>query len=270
MCVIAYAHSRKLTDAEIETGWENNPDGAGFSWRENGSLRYHKGLMKLDDFKHAYNDCITDHNFRPHVVHFRLATAGGTLPVLCHPFQVCRSSPLALDGTIRKPLLYHNGHIAGWKPLPNLRGPQSDSRVMAAQLIDKQVFDKYVGTILISYPHRRKPYIYQKQTWIEENGVLASNYSLTEPLPRFSWEEWIGNEMTRPKLVLPERNSSRFDSKICSLCFSNKPLRYLHNNTSGTVYRKGVCNDCFLQLLDTVLESDYQDQRMGREPNGSL
>lgn len=112
-----------------------NQDGAGIAWIDRKWVRYLKGLTADEVYK--FGSKLTG----PRLVHFRMATAGGTEPGLCHPFPIAATAPLDLRGKA-KAVMMHNGHWGDFElaaelcqPLPP--GPWSDTRLMARLLASK-------------------------------------------------------------------------------------------------------------------------------------
>lgn len=88
MCIaIRRPKGKALPKRILLNCWENNPDGAGFMYAENGVLVVDKGFMKWKAFWKA---------IRPHlftddkelVVHFRIATSGKVDYENCHPHMI--------------------------------------------------------------------------------------------------------------------------------------------------------------------------------------
>lgn len=87
MCVIIGKPENEALPLEttLENCFENNPDGAGFMYRDNHAVHIRKGFMSLPELLSAlYAEKIT----KKHEViyHFRIATAGSVKPENCHPF----------------------------------------------------------------------------------------------------------------------------------------------------------------------------------------
>lgn len=135
MCVIMLADSSRLTDEMVELGFEANKDGTGIAWREEGLVKWRKGI----DFAEAQD--LARSLPLPYVLHFRIQTVGGCSQALCHPFPVTEGAELALSGTTDGEVLFHNGHWHSWKQMVydvaarrNVKlpgGKWSDTRAMA-------------------------------------------------------------------------------------------------------------------------------------------
>ena len=142
MCVIAVCQKRRLSRDEVKAIWDNNPHGAGATWREGNEVLYQKGFMKRRDFEEFYYGAKLPF---PHVVHFRWATHGGVCQELTHPYLCDKhgSLPLSYKGT--QSALFHNGVFVQWDAALKILGdnlgplwaekvdklPMSDSRVLA-------------------------------------------------------------------------------------------------------------------------------------------
>lgn len=116
MCIIAAkpAGIAMPSDETIETMWYNNPDGAGFMYAKDGRVQIEKGFMSLDAFTAALARAAkeTDLTATGVVLHFRIATHGGTKPENTHPFPVSGSMAALRKLRVTTDLgVAHNGII---------------------------------------------------------------------------------------------------------------------------------------------------------------
>lgn len=93
MCIAIY--SEKGNDLPCETylknSFDNNPDGAGYAFNtDDGRVQIHKGLMTWESFKAAFFEDAKKFDFKNRgvLIHFRIATHGGTVPECTHPFPL--------------------------------------------------------------------------------------------------------------------------------------------------------------------------------------
>ena len=148
MCVILVCPENvRLDRATLDACHEANPHGAGVAWREDGEVRWMKGLDP--------GELVTLIARLPGeiVIHFRWASVGEVTPKLCHPFPVSAKATTRLTGHARA-VLFHNGTWSGWretlKRMPRHRMPDgllSDTRV-AASMVDlcgMDVLDRLPG-----------------------------------------------------------------------------------------------------------------------------
>lgn len=90
-----------LTKAQLKNAWDNNSDGAGIAYVDNGKvMTYHEGY-NFEDFFEEY-EFIRELTDTPILIHFRIATHGKGKDML-HPHSVT-------EGRIS---LIHNGVISG-------------------------------------------------------------------------------------------------------------------------------------------------------------
>lgn len=134
MCIIMACHEVVPDFNTLMAGEDRNGDGGGVAWiNETGKVEWRKGLTAP-----AINYLIQRRQIKPPmVVHFRIATVGGTVDELCHPFPVTPNAETLTAGIIDGEVLFHNGHVGNWHGIGqhfkvSLTGPVSDSRVMAA------------------------------------------------------------------------------------------------------------------------------------------
>lgn len=97
-------------EADLRKCFENNPDGAGLMWPENGAVLIRKGFMTWADFKaFALSKNLKN---KPVVMHFRITTQGGVQPGLTHPFPVTGEYAEMRQTSARAPMgIAHNGII---------------------------------------------------------------------------------------------------------------------------------------------------------------
>lgn len=145
MCVICVcAEDKRATPEQIRQMWVRNDHGGGVAWQavvdDVKVVRWKKGL-NLEQMQEMGATLPF-----PHILHFRIASIGGKIPELTHPFIAVPmwaefGDSLALEGVSTHPVIFHNGHWSEWhdklmvgcgvknEEIP--RGPWSDSRAMA-------------------------------------------------------------------------------------------------------------------------------------------
>lgn len=110
MCVIAIVETVRPSDSMVERMWNHNHDGGGVAWRENGKVKWYKGL----DLEAIQGLCRTLP--MPYVAHFRLQSVGGLSPTLTHPFPIDDfNAGLDLSGETTGSVLFHNGTWGDWR-----------------------------------------------------------------------------------------------------------------------------------------------------------
>lgn len=141
MCVIALVTKVRPKPEAVEKMFFSNDHGGGLAWREKDEktgltiVRWKKGLEEKE-----MQELIAELPI-PFVAHFRIASCGAKSKELCHPFPIGKEATLALEGTTKGYVLFHNGHWTEWKtftketalkmgkPIP--MGQWSDTRAMA-------------------------------------------------------------------------------------------------------------------------------------------
>ena len=92
MCIICVKPAGISLPAEdlINNMWENNPDGAGYMYPENGKTVIRKGFMSYKDLQKSVKSVEKrkDTTHLPMIFHFRIGTSGGNIPACTHPFPV--------------------------------------------------------------------------------------------------------------------------------------------------------------------------------------
>ncbi len=114
MCVIVIVKDKRPTVEMVNSMWEKNSDGAGIAWRDTVDgkkvVKWEKGL-ELTEIQELCAEVPM-----PYVAHFRIASVGGVVPALTHPFPIEEHHLCAqLEGTTTGSVLFHNGHWNSWK-----------------------------------------------------------------------------------------------------------------------------------------------------------
>lgn len=179
MCVIAICNNgKKLDRSSFGACFSSNDDGVGMAWIVNGLVGFAKGYMKEKKAWNAYNQ-ICDY---PHVIHFRLTSAGSVCPELTHPFLCTPESPITYRGIGKEGVLFHNGTVGGWHSmimsiaLANKKYPEgkmSDTRVMAMAV-------GIVGKDILKHESSKYCYVHPEGfvrygDFTNEDGIWFSN-----------------------------------------------------------------------------------------------
>lgn len=185
MCQILFSKTANPPREAIFDANEMNKDGFGFAWTEGNVVKWDKG-HEAKDLSKALMDRYLALPF-PKAIHFRLATHGGVIPELTHPFPIKRGVPHDLTGSA-KAVLFHNGiwhdyddrlreGILAGTINPNvLQGGMSDSRAMAvlAQRFGEDFMDLLsLGSNKVLVLRHDTWYTYGN--WTEKEGWSASN-----------------------------------------------------------------------------------------------
>lgn len=114
MCVILACDVSRPTEEMVRNSWASNPDGGGLSWHgisADGSptVKWRKGLNLSEMLEASRTTPL------PFIMHFRVASIGGVVDELTHPFPLDDDVPLWLEGDAPNGVLFHNGHWNGWK-----------------------------------------------------------------------------------------------------------------------------------------------------------
>lgn len=117
MCIIVSKKcNQKLPKTSVlKECWENNPDGAGFSYVSNNSVVVDKGYMTYRDFIKRYKKlCKRNNDFKGKalLIHFRIGTDLANSEANTHPFPVTSDNSLLKKTYQRAHLaMAHNGII---------------------------------------------------------------------------------------------------------------------------------------------------------------
>jgi predicted glutamine amidotransferase len=115
MCVIVISEEgKKIGKREFKNMWERNDHGFGVAYydEKDGLIYVKKGIMNEKE-AWKYYEAIPQ---MPHIIHFRLASAGSRTPQLCHPFRVDLVDTQELEYKACA-VLFHNGTVSDYKNL---------------------------------------------------------------------------------------------------------------------------------------------------------
>lgn len=137
MCVaVTLDPGATLTKQEVVAMDKNNADGAGVAWAREGLVEWYKTTKVDPDYIVRAINNAKDHS---RLVHFRLSTAGGVRPELCHPFEISPRAECKPRHVTNRAMI-HNGHWGRWDDLHKILkrdgllpddGPWSDTRLVA-------------------------------------------------------------------------------------------------------------------------------------------
>lgn len=170
--------------------WDNNPDGAGYAFNTDNVVCIKKGFMTFDAFWNSISEAQKRYDFKKCgvLIHFRIATHGGVIPAMTHPFPIVDD-----DGALSK-LEYvsdyaviHNGIISLTGAKARSEKAMSDTAVFIRDYLSKiaqnrQWFKRRANMELIEKLIDSKMAILNTRGEIittsgftEDGGVLYSN-----------------------------------------------------------------------------------------------
>lgn len=166
MCIaIMSKKGTVLKDDALKLCWENNPDGAGMAWAENGRVKVWKELKSFDAFLSKYKEVRATYKGNM-LLHFRIATRGSTNLSNCHPFKV--NNNLAF---------VHNGTISG----VTISKTESDTVMFNKEILSKlpakfytnatilELLTKFVGTSKLVFLNGEGEYFFINESYGEWN-----------------------------------------------------------------------------------------------------
>lgn len=129
MCLIVASEDGRVIDLEdLKIAYDNNPDGAGIMWLQDGRVHQLHTLPK--SFSEVKDLALHAAGF-PHAMHLRYCTRGEVTTDNCHPFTVLNMD----DGDDNDLVLMHNGTFS-WINITDedKKNGHSDTSVFAARL----------------------------------------------------------------------------------------------------------------------------------------
>lgn len=190
MCIVAVKKKGipMLSKNTIKTCFENNPDGAGFMYVENGYVVIKKGYMGYrqlyKDIKETINR-LGDINI---VIHFRIGTSGNKDAKTTHPYPISTHKKDLQALSIRTNLgVVHNGVISGYIDITDRE--LNDTQVFIRDVISvfeslNKEFYKNIHCIglldemtksKLCFLNSQDELYYVGDFITDENGVLFSN-----------------------------------------------------------------------------------------------
>jgi hypothetical protein len=196
MCVIlACETSRPSLDTLLKCEGDN-PHGGGIAWRHNGVVQFKKGL----DAKEI--NSIAMKAELPFVIHFRIATAGGYSPAMCHPFPIGGS--VKMRGQAPS-VLFHNGHWGDWEDVfLNALVAGRDRRLPEGDISDTRAIAIMVGWYGKNFLKlvKNQKFVYFGASaleihgyWTKVDGIHFSNMYWNASYGRYS-SKWDGEQWT--------------------------------------------------------------------------
>lgn len=211
MCIIAAKPAGVEVPSydTLRTMWNANNDGAGFMYVENGAVRIEKGFMKYKNFIKAL-DKVRDRldlTASAMVFHFRITTHGGTKPENCHPFPISDNAGVLSKRKCSVDLgVAHNGIIYSVDPR---KGVSDTMEYIMTQLapLKRAVPDFYKSKDLRLMIENaidskmafltKENRIYTIGDFVEDNGMLYSNYSYVKYASRYygmyDWDDYYND-----------------------------------------------------------------------------
>lgn len=255
MCVIIYAETVRIPAPVVEAAYESNSHGAGIAWREDGKVKWKKGLTLPQIQAEVVERPL------PYTTHFRIASCGGVRDELCHPFPIEPEVDLSLEGETDGWVLFHNGHWTDWRricmqiaithqvPIP--LGYWSDSRAMAwiASHLGLGVLDMMDEKILAFGPGENDCEVFSKwdtydgKFWVSNKGFEHKIKRLSAPkeLPPVGGAGRGGGHHTDPPTAhmctLETCNKWRYSSTL--FCHEHQTVEARQRTITGAGSTKG-------------------------------
>ena len=119
MCIIAYKPKGQALPSKetLQMCWNNNEDGAGYMFANDGRVWISKGFATFDKFYNKLTYDYKRYNLKSKnlVLHFRIGTSGGITPAKTHPFPLTDNvKQLNATRTSCKYGVAHNGILSDY------------------------------------------------------------------------------------------------------------------------------------------------------------
>jgi hypothetical protein len=209
-----------LDENDLRSGFEKNPDGAGYMFTSGGKVRLKKGYFNFYNFyEELRSDLEANEKTSPFVIHFRLATRGYVNTSNCQPFRI--NSGLAFA---------HNGVLFGLDGYPKT---QSDTAAFKNQILKNLPLGfhkhKAILTLLEIAISKLNKFVFldnngsivilNEREGIWEDGLWYSNDSY-KPIKQWFW-------LTEGVIEIAGKNT------FCTRCYTEVEFTELYTTSSG-------------------------------------
>lgn len=193
MCIIASIPAgENIGSTELKAMWENNPDGGGIAYIEDGKVRTYK-TMKQSKFRKNFERIVDEYGDSDILVHTRIATHGSICIPNVHPFKVLSG------GVERNDLVFAHNGILPSAFIPPAKMDISDTRYINEMLfnhtnldavLDDEAWRDMLGDIIghnkfvflsSSRAHKKESYIINSHLGQYDGRVWYSNSSYCRP-----------------------------------------------------------------------------------------
>lgn len=170
--------------------WENNPDGAGYAFNTDNIVCIKKGFMTFDAFWNSISKAQKQYDFKNRgvLIHFRIATHGGVIPAMTHPFPIVDDNgALSKLEYVSDYAVIHNGIISLTGAKAHSEKAMSDTAVFIRDYLTKiaqnrqwfkrranmELIEKLIDSKMAILNSRGE--IINTSGFTEDGGVLYSN-----------------------------------------------------------------------------------------------
>ena len=184
MCVaVVKPIGAEVHDDIIRAMFDNNRDGAGFAFVDEGKVRVFKGFMTVDEFLKVYREYEEKYKDKSHfLLHFRIATAGKVGMENCHPFTLSTGDAMIHNGSFAATT--YTCDYSDTRYIAEKVGPHLTKQLLAEK---KEAIEKYIGLYnKMAFLHKDGTYtIINEKDGSWKNGVWYSNLWFKS---RLSWD----------------------------------------------------------------------------------
>lgn len=267
MCIAVYVPANAIiTDEIIENCYDNNPDGAGVMWQENGKVHIKKGFFSVRELIATFREIPVGFN---RAIHCRIATSGKISGACCHPFPITKDikEMMKTEQTVKAAVI-HNGIIPFCTPHEGIMAPYSDTMLFTKNYLHpmgdlvlhqcfKNLFEESNTSKLLIFKGNKVALI---GDWIEDNGIFYSNDGYKDAwMPKW-WKgtsylsdyDYYGyydfkDGKTNPDTKKGMKNTSSFPAKT-----------YYDTYNLGFIVQKKEDMDCYEEMHLILEELDKQ------------
>lgn len=279
MCLIVSSENGKLIDLkDLEIAYDNNPDGAGVMWFEDG--RVHQLHTVPQSFAEV-RDLAYHVAGKPHAMHLRYCTRGKVNHDNCHPFTVLSKDQgddhdltLMHNGTFQwitfteehKKLDWSDTAVFAGRLQKNLREHKSTSKIQLDHIFDTQIVERLSkrvsswNKVVFLDSNGRWSYLNKSAGEVRNEMWYSNTYSLKVgyrdkqvthhgPSKTYTYVNGVKTETTTSY-------SSSYGS-TCDTIIPKKEKSKTGGKTKTTFQRSGLANNYVYMVTANDFEDDF-------------
>ena len=261
MCIIiakktGIIYDKEIIEKNVSNAWDNNPDGAGIAFKKKNEdkILITKGIFSLDKLLVVLKTLDIEKEDEL-IIHLRISTSGLVDKRNTHPFVITNDLEEITDFQVqyvKKPILAHNGIFSKFTRTQSIYNDTvwfikdflSFKYINLFLQEDIKNFEFLFSAILgdnklaLLYPDNDMQ-IVNKDTFIEENGILYSNGSFRK-YNRFNWEGYSRSK----RKIKNYKKKIGFDTNQEKI--NNRYPESLLDNISDKIKKEGGISDLIL------------------------
>lgn len=233
MCIAILNNSGKLSRQTIYTCWENNPDGAGFTYWNGNELVVIKELQSKKRFFKLYSQH-RDKSSNPFAVHFRVATCGKIDATNCHPFKVSNKIAFIHNGVIPQLSDYKSNFSDTYELNELLKGMPEDWLLNQSVI---ELLSDYISSSKLVFIRQNEYSIINEHLGKWDDGNWFSNDTY-KPIQKYRYYD--GEKYSNYSFA--DEYTNVRDWQYCECCNELSEVKYV------STYNMDICHKCIKEF----------------------